>query len=159
MNADEAHYLTNDYLVERWLYQERDALLSSLQECVQCTPKHTQTKQHRKELRNIWNWLPQKDLEKIPRKHKTTMLENCWDPLHWLGLTLTPQSGLWVVPLALVMLVVESLTEDRLTLSGCQLNPSMFQTLQSPRLAPCLRDQALEEVGWIGWISPWIWVW
>ena len=47
-------------------------------------------------------WLPQKDLEKIPRKHKTTMLENCWDPLHWLGITLTPQPGLWVVPLTLV---------------------------------------------------------
>ena len=28
MNAVEAHYLTNDYLVERSLYQDRDALLS-----------------------------------------------------------------------------------------------------------------------------------
>ena len=54
------------------------------------------------------------------------MLENCWDPLHWLGITLTPQSGLWVVPLALVMLVVESLTEDKKNVNGSETSVRIF---------------------------------
>ena len=51
---------------------------------------------------------------------KKTMLENSRDPLHWPGISLTPQSGLWVVPLALVIPVVSSCKEFDTTQEKCE---------------------------------------
>ena len=63
-------------------------------------------------------------LEEKPKKTycKKIMLEKSPDPLHWPGISLTPQSGLWVVPLALVMPVVSSCKD----VNGSKTSVKMF---------------------------------